>query len=294
MKKLICTWCFVIICCVVHAQQETGIVYTDYGDGLSHRFQLMEEIPPFDIDMDQDGINDWRFTGEEMMHLCIRIKIHPVVPWWQEDEYNRYGISDRYFCYVGDSLVSAEPFIVGDTLSHCSWEYDSYAWREVYYELPDPDFPPAGSGQFPRHFVGTRFQQAEGYCYGWMELSVYIQDEGKVGQYADVTIYRTAYCTVPDYPLRVGQTDFSWTGLDGQGDAAFAILHPNPTSDIVTVSGQDLESAEAFNALGQRIASVKGGGEQLTIDLSGQPAGIYFVKVTDSVGRKCVKKVVKR
>ena len=52
-------------------------------------------------------------------------------------------------------------------------------------------------------------------------------------------------------------------------------------------------SAEAFNALGQRIASVKGGGERLTIDLSGQPAGIYFVNVTDSVGRKCVKKVVK-
>ena len=126
-----------------------------------------------------------------------------------------------------------------------------------------------------------------------MELSVYIQDEGKVGQYADVTIYRTAYCTVPDYPLRVGQTDFSWTGLDGQVGAAFATLHPNPPSDIVTVSGQDLESAEVFNALGQRIASVKGSGERLTIDLSGQPAGIYFVNVTDSVGRKCVKKVVK-
>ncbi|MBO7083232.1 MAG: T9SS type A sorting domain-containing protein, partial [Bacteroidales bacterium] len=33
--------------------------------------------------------------------------------------------------------------------------------------------------------------------------------------------------------------------------------------------------------------------QSITLNLSGQPAGIYLVKITDKKGQKCVKKVVK-
>ena len=70
-------------------------------------------------------------------------------------------------------------------------------------------------------------------------------------------------------------------------------LYPNPTTGLVTVKGQDLKQAEVFNTLGQSVATVKGKGDTLQIDLSGLPTGVYFVNVTDSEGRKCVRKVVK-
>ena len=74
---------------------------------------------------------------------------------------------------------------------------------------------------------------------------------------------------------------------------AFATVHPNPTNGLVSITGQDLKTAEVFNALGQRMATAKGNDEQMTIDLNGLPAGVYFVNVTDKEGRMCVRKIVK-
>ena len=77
------------------------------------------------------------------------------------------------------------------------------------------------------------------------------------------------------------------------------MLYPNPSDGQVTITGNNLKSAEVYNALGQRVATervatVKGQGEQLTVSLEGLPSGIYFINVTDTEGRKCVKKVVKQ
>ncbi len=74
---------------------------------------------------------------------------------------------------------------------------------------------------------------------------------------------------------------------------AFANVHPNPTTGLVTITGKDIKQAEVFNALGQHVATAKGEGEQMTVDISTLPAGVYMVNITDKDGRKCVKKVVK-
>ncbi len=70
-------------------------------------------------------------------------------------------------------------------------------------------------------------------------------------------------------------------------------LYPNPATGLVTITGKDLKQAQIINALGQCVATVKGEGEQLLVDISDLPAGVYFVNITDGEGRKCVKKVVK-
>ena len=69
--------------------------------------------------------------------------------------------------------------------------------------------------------------------------------------------------------------------------------HPNPTTGQVTISGTNLKQAKVINTLGQCVATVKGEGEQFTLDISNLPAGVYFVNITDGEGRKCVRKVVK-
>lgn len=77
-------------------------------------------------------------------------------------------------------------------------------------------------------------------------------------------------------------------------DAGRVEIHPNPTDGQVDISGTDLKSAEVYNAIGQHVASAQADGGRLTVDLSGEPAGVYFVSVTDTEGRKSVRKVVKR
>ena len=83
-----------------------------------------------------------------------------------------------------------------------------------------------------------------------------------------------------------------------QPDSALTLLLAfveSPEADgLVTILGNNLESAEVYNALGQRVATATGQGEQLTVNLEGLPSGIYFINVTDTEGRRCVKKVVKQ
>ena len=63
--------------------------------------------------------------------------------------------------------------------------------------------------------------------------------------------------STPDYPLKWGQTSF--TGIEENNEfSAFATLHPNPTSGLVTIMGENLKQAEACNMLGQQVLSVQG------------------------------------
>ena len=133
------------------------------------------------------------------------------------------------------------------------------------------------------HF-GFRHLTEEGYHYGWARI--YVESINRV------CVDRYAYWEEANYPLRWGQT--SMTGIEeNDASAAFATLHPNPTTGLVAIAGEKLKAAETFNALGQRVATATGKGEQLQIDLSGLPAGVYFVNITDSEGRRCVRKMVK-
>ncbi len=84
---------------------------------------------------------------------------------------------------------------------------------------------------------------------------------------------------------------FSGTGLD-EMEQLFKVF-PNPTTGQVTITGRDLKTAEAFNALGQHVATATNDGDRLTVDLGGLPVGVYFVNVTDEEGQKFVRKVVK-
>ena len=94
------------------------------------------------------------------------------------------------------------------------------------------------------------------------------------------------------YPLKWGQTSIQ-TSFEETFDRNILDIYPNPTRGLVSITGQDLTTAEVFNTLGQRVATATGDGERLTVDLKGLPAGVYFVNVTDKDGRKCVRKVVK-
>lgn len=136
--------------------------------------------------------------------------------------------------------------------------------------------------------VALRYRNGDDYYYGWVEIYLIYSSN----TFYKLKVSRTCFCTIPNYPLRWGQTSLT-DGYEENQATAFATLHPNPTTGLVTIIGKELKHAEVFNALGQRLATAQGEGERLTVDISALPAGIYFINITNEEGRKCVRKVVK-
>lgn len=138
-----------------------------------------------------------------------------------------------------------------------------------------------------------RLKDGNHYYYGWAFTDAFSEPNPESGHNkVYFALHDITYCTSPDYPLKWGQTSIQ-TSFEETFDRNILDIYPNPTSGLVSITGQDLTTAEVFNTLGQRVATATGDGERLTVDLKGLPAGVYFVNVTDKDGRKCVRKVVK-
>lgn len=134
-----------------------------------------------------------------------------------------------------------------------------------------------------------RIQQGDDCYYGWWDGTiVWNQNSDPI-----LTLRESCFCTIPNYPLRWGQTSLT-DGIVDNDATTFATVYPNPTMGQITITGNDLKQAEVLNTLGQRVATATGEGETLHIDISQLPAGVYFVNVTDGEGRKCARKVVKK
>ena len=62
---------------------------------------------------------------------------------------------------------------------------------------------------------GFRIQSENGYYYGWFETYNRIVSEKNEKQIAHFGFDRTAFCTIPDYPLRWGQTSLDSIIMEG-------------------------------------------------------------------------------
>ncbi len=71
-------------------------------------------------------------------------------------------------------------------------------------------------------------------------------------------------------------------------------VFPNPTKGIFTLSGTEKQSVvEIYNTLGAKIFSLETTNPKISIDVSIQPSGIYFLKIIDENGNAINKKLVK-
>lgn len=71
-------------------------------------------------------------------------------------------------------------------------------------------------------------------------------------------------------------------------------IYPNPTNNLVTISGENLSKIEIFNITGQMVLVFDYINDNQTIDLGNQPSGIYLFKITDRNSYHCTQKVVKK
>lgn len=79
--------------------------------------------------------------------------------------------------------------------------------------------------------------------------------------------------------------------LDAEEHSGVVVaLHPNPTTGVVRIEGENATEVKVFNTLGQLVKTVQNANE---VSLEGQPQGVYLLHVTLEGGKVFSDKVVK-
>ena len=251
---------------ITHAQTNNGLIYKEIDDD----FQTYYLYDSRHFDINNDSVSDFYFdTFLSGYYWAYGI--------WPEENWECCSYSLEEYPGVNNIFRDLDiPF------NDSSLVWDGYSFSSELYPYIHCD-----TSTFK---VGLRYRSRDDYYYGWVEAySIY-----SLNSFYKLKVSRTCFCTIPNYPLRWGQTDLNENFTSENIPTAFATVHPNPTVGKVIVSGFNLKQARMFNIFGQCVATTKGEGEQFTIDISTLPTGVYFVDVTDKEGRKCVRKVVKK
>lgn len=65
-------------------------------------------------------------------------------------------------------------------------------------------------------------------------------------------------------------------------------IHPNPTTGIVRIEGENVSEVKVYNTLGQLVQTLQNTNE---VSLESLPQGVYLLRVRDAEGNVCAKRV---
>ena len=105
------------------------------------------------------------------------------------------------------------------------------------------------------------------------------------------------FCVTPYFEGRIGtyQLDIKvayGNSIEETEESLFSV-YPNPVQDVVNVNCKDIEQVNLFNTVGQKIESFSTEGrDNVRIDLSGLPSGVYIIQASNR-GRTLTRKIVK-
>ena len=187
------------------------------------------------------------------------------------------GISDICMNYVlGTAIVGFEIVAKQDNLLLCiSNNNDTIASAKDWRKGWDESYPEGFM------YMGFRLEIDRDYYYGWFRTYAVLAERN---WYFD----KFAFCTIPNYPLRWGQTNL--TDVEENEAHCIAKLHPNPTTGIVHIEDVECAEVQVYNTLGQLVKTLKNANE---VSLEGLPQGVYLLRVTTADGRVFSEKVVK-
>jgi hypothetical protein len=249
------------VCLKMTAQGNEGVIYRDFEPD-SILYYNENRIMRIDINLDNDP-DFYLYHYSSLGYQCIELAGGDTTRMWTWILSNDFG--SPYETPLSDITYHSAPYPLlwhGDWIDDNTFYYDTIMHGAVKFLI-------------------------DGRCY----YSWFLAQTTSRSEY--MSVKEVAFCTIPDYPLRWGQTSLNEEVVEN-GQVAFATVRPNPTAGLFTITGEGLKQIEIYDALGQEIASVKAKGDQTIIDLTGQPAGVYLVSVTDTEGRRCVKKLVRQ
>lgn len=96
----------------------------------------------------------------------------------------------------------------------------------------------------------------------------------------------------------ITKTDYINVGVDGITTLPYAVaVYPNPTTGrvFITNPAMDVMEINIFNSVGQLSMSTVSGSEIISLDITGQPKGIYLVRISgkNNLNQQVVKIILK-
>ncbi len=191
---------------------------------------------------------------------------------WENDNWRNFKLLTNSYDNIGHLILADLKYWQDDTFVNAN---------RAIYNLNEAGYPTVVTFE---NWEGDEWVEGHWVSDFQIYSESYLSRQNKELLYQMVKRVEIYYTStfMPDYEVKENLLEQS-----------FCSIHPNPTIGVFTITGQDLKSAEVFNTLGQKVATARGEGETMQIDLSELPIGVYFVNITNKEGRKCVRKVVK-
>jgi len=242
------------------------MVLTAYADSMYTSQFAYARINLIKIDLDGDTIWNKKYGPSKPINFISNIILKP----------------SGGFLLCGHSMI--EP-----TVPHAGWIMevdstgDSLWYRDYYYYPSGPD-------------------QSLNYLY---DLSI-TSDNGIVGVGQAYTAYPPNN-TQKMWVLKVDSIGCEfpncWVGIEEHGSTVARepgdiAIYPNPARDEVTIAlGNDkvggMEEVRIYNSMGILLKKHRPDKQpEFSMDVSGLPAGIYFVRVRGSNNASCVRKLL--
>lgn len=127
--------------------------------------------------------------------------------------------------------------------------------------------------------------------------------ENKIGQTLDTELYTSTNKNTSEIKAdEISDDTFGFERSSGiraddedTHNVADILISPNPVADFCTLKGQNIHSVRIVDAVGKVISEQKNeaNNAEMLLDLTLVKAGMYFVEVFTSDGKRSVKKVVK-
>lgn len=219
----------------------------------------------FEVDFDGDGVDDLTITqsvveGQQYAHISGLAPDGGVL-----------GVM-YYYAMVPIRLDPGEPIAQGNA----QWDPGPTGWLVSAY----------GYGQWAGEsgYLGIRFPGGDGAVhYGWVELEVATGG-------TEVIVKGYAFQNAPDEAINAGDTGSPAGVGDLQNGQEGMVLTPNPTSDVLVVSGPGLPvGMKVISATGQTMLDVlplhTDTHGRATLDVGALPPGAYLLEVRDAQGR---------
>jgi len=220
--------------------------------------QLGLETPSFLLDMDNDGVYDFKFSYQQVGSNSVG-RIEP---------FNNNLIMCTSSTDV-DALSLSQS--IGDNPP--GFDYWSFNLKAMF----NYGFGPWMNAT--DKFVGVILKQADGVHFGWVRLT-----DGKV-------IKDYAYQSVAETPIGAGEVDIADNINSASANSSFDAF---VTADQLIINFQQSSLPSRMillNDVGEKVSDQAITQSQLVMDVSSLAAGIYFVAIDGNEKRE-VKKIV--
>ena len=181
--------------------QKGEIIYTDFEPDLFVQYYAWQGPghvnAPVGLDINHDSTIDLRLTCEDAWGRWVDCVLRKSEDGWQ--------FKLPYLLYLEDAAAPVGDTVnFGDNIAEIGNGWTS-AYRFRWFMHNGPIYPDYNN---IHHYICVRREVEEGYCYGWIDSNILlvVGDDVFTDYEFDVTVFRMAYCTIPNYPLRVAKS----------------------------------------------------------------------------------------